>query len=72
LQHLDSLGEKLVLAGPFQDENGQSIGSFVVLEADSLEAAKALFDQDPFVVEGVFGSWEISRFALTLNKSAGR
>jgi len=72
LKHLDGLGEKLVFAGPFQDDAGQSTGSFVVIEADSLDAAKATFARDPFVTEGVFGDWQVSRFALTINKSQGR
>ena len=72
LKHLDSLGEKLVLAGPFQTEDGKSVGSFMVIEAEDLEAAKSLFGKDPFIREGVFASYEISRWALTINKSAGR
>jgi uncharacterized protein len=72
LKHLDSLGGRLVFAGPFQDEHGQATGSLVVIEADDLEAAKAIFARDPFVAEGVFGDWQISRFAITLNNSQGR
>lgn len=72
LEHLDSLGDKLVLAGPFQTEDGKPTGSFMVIEADDLDAAKALFGKDPFVTEGVFQSYEISRWALTINKAAGR
>ncbi|HTJ57841.1 MAG TPA: YciI family protein [Devosiaceae bacterium] len=72
LQHLETLGDRLVLAGPFQTEDGKAVGSLVVIEADDLEAAKALFEQDPYIKEGVFASWEISRFALTINKSQGR
>lgn len=72
LKHLDTLGEKLVFAGPFQDETGKATGSFVVLEAVDLDAAKELFAEDPFIKQGVFASWEISRYALTINKSAGR
>lgn len=72
LRHLEELGGRLVLAGPFQGEDGRSIGSFVVIEADDLDFARILFEQDPFVTEGVFASWEIRRFALTINRSAGR
>jgi uncharacterized protein YciI len=71
LKHLDRLGDRVIFAGPFQDEGGQSTGSFVVIEADDLGAARAIFARDPFVAEGVFGNWEVSRFALTINKSAG-
>jgi len=31
-----------------------------------------LFAQDPFVAEGVFASYEVSRWAMTINKSVGR
>jgi uncharacterized protein YciI len=72
LKHLNSLGNRLVLAGPFQDEEGRSTGSIVVIEASDLAEARSLLEQDPFVREGVFASWEISRWALTINKSAGR
>jgi uncharacterized protein YciI len=72
LAHLDNLGEKLIFAGPFQDEEGRSTGSFVVIEAPDLEAARDLFAQDPFVAEGVFASYEVSRWAMTINKSVGR
>jgi uncharacterized protein YciI len=72
LEHLDRLGDKLVFAGPFQNESGAATGSFVVIEAPDLDAAKAMFAEDPFVAEGVFESCEISRWALTINKSAGR
>lgn len=71
LAHLDSLGDTLVLAGPFQDEDGRSTGSFVVIEAPDLETAETLFARDPFVAEGVFESYEVSRWAMTINKSAG-
>jgi uncharacterized protein YciI len=72
LAHLDSLGDSLIFAGPFQNEDGQSTGSFVVIEAPDLETAEAVFGKDPFVVQGVFESYEVSRWALTINKSAGR
>jgi uncharacterized protein YciI len=72
LKHLDSLGDKLVFAGPFQTEEPKPTGSFMVIEAENLDAAKTLYQQDPFVKQGVFDSWEISRFSLTINKSAGR
>lgn len=72
LVHLENLGDKLIIAGPLQNDDGAPIGSLVVIEADSLEAAKALYARDPFVTEGVFGSYEVARFALTINKSAGR
>jgi uncharacterized protein YciI len=72
LKHLDSLGDKLLLAGPFQTEEATATGSFMVIEAPDLKSATAMFEQDPFIRYGVFESWEISRWALTINKTAGR
>lgn len=72
LKHLDKLGDKLVIAGPFQTEEGKPTGSFMVIEAADLATATSLYEQDPFIKEGVFGSYKISRWALTINKSAGR
>jgi uncharacterized protein len=67
LEHLASLGEKLQLAGALWDDNDQPEGSVMVLEAESLEQAKALFAADPFVTEGVFASWEVKRWNLAVN-----
>lgn len=72
LKHLDGLGDKLVIAGPFQTEEGKATGSFMVIEAPDLATATALYEQDPFIKQGVFGSYKISRWAFTINKSAGR
>ena len=41
-------------AGPLLDEGGAPIGSVIVFEAESLEAARALAARDPYVVEGIF------------------
>lgn len=72
LKHLESLGARLIIAGPFQNEEGKATGSFMVIEADDLATAKSLFEQDPFIKQGVFESWEVSRWGLTINNSAGR
>ena len=72
LKHLDNLGDKLVIAGPFQTEEAKATGSFMVIEAADLKAATELFEADPFIKQGVFESYEISRWGLTINNAAGR
>ncbi|WP_108461711.1 YciI family protein [Devosia naphthalenivorans] len=64
LQHLDSLGQQLRLAGALLDEAGTPEGSLVVVEAESIDAAKAIFNADPFVSEGIFESIEIKPWRL--------
>jgi uncharacterized protein len=54
LKPLDARGQ-VVLAGPFADQSG----SLIVLEMESLEAARAFIADDPYVTEGVFASVDI-------------
>ena len=48
LKFLEGLGDQLKLAGPFLDEDGNMVGSIVVIEAETLEAARIMFARDPF------------------------
>ena len=67
LQTLQNEG-KLLLAGPFPaidayDPGAAGFsGSLIVAEFDSLEAATAWADADPYVTEGVFSSVVIKPF----------
>lgn len=72
LKHLESLGEKLVFAGPFLDANNNSVGSLVVIEAKDRAEADALAAADPFVKEGVFVRYQVRPWNWVFNKPAGR
>jgi len=72
LQYLDDLGERLVLAGPFFNDEGAMTGSFVVIEADDREQAEAFFAQDPYMMRGVFARYAIRPWKIAVNKSGGR
>ena len=67
LRHLESLGDTLLLAGPFLDDAGAMIGSIMVIEAESLEAARAIFARDPFMQNDLFDSVTIKPWRLTIN-----
>ncbi len=41
-------------AGPLLDEAGNPVGSVIIFEAESLAAARAIADADPYVKEGIF------------------
>lgn len=64
LEHLESLGQQLRLAGALLDSDGKPEGSLMVIEAETIEAATALFSADPFVKEGIFASIEIKPWRL--------
>ncbi len=69
LKHLDSLGDKLVLAGPFLDDKDQGVGSIVVIEAASLDEAREMFGRDPFMRENLFDQVTIKPWRLGINKT---
>ncbi len=60
LAYLKALGDRMKLAGPFMNEDGsEPRGSLVVVEAETLEEAQAIADNDPYARAGVFANVEI-------------
>ncbi|MES0491026.1 MAG: YciI family protein [Leptospirales bacterium] len=49
---------KLFLAGPFTD----TTGSLIIIDVDSLEEAENFIQNDPYVMHGVFHSYQIKPF----------
>ena len=69
VEYLQSLGDRLVLAGPFTEPDGETMnGSLIVIEAASLQAAKHIAAGDPFAKVGLFASVEIRPWLWTFNK----
>jgi uncharacterized protein len=64
--HLDwiaSLAPRVKIAGPmFADDGATPIGSVMVIEADSLEAAKADYARDPYAAAGLWQSTAVRQF----------
>lgn len=69
LDHLKSLGNKLVLAGALLNDAGVPEGSLMVLEAETVEEATAGFLADPFIAAGIFASYEIKPWRLAINNT---
>ena len=69
LKHLESLGDALILAGPFLDDKDQGVGSIVVIEAASLAEAREMFGRDPFMRENLFDQVTIKPWRLGINKT---
>ncbi|MHA6731049.1 YciI family protein [Devosia sp. A369] len=67
LQHLEGLGQQLRLAGALLDATGTPEGSLMVVEAETIEAATAIFHADPFVSEGIFGNIEIKPWRIAFD-----
>ena len=67
LEHLNTLGDKMVFAGPFLDENEKPSGSLMVIEAADLAEAQTMAAADPFAKEKVFASYEVKRWNWGIN-----
>ena len=61
LEHMNRLDDagRLRHGGPLLDGDENTAGSLIILEADSLEDARATFGQDPYLVNDVFERYEI-------------
>ena len=67
--YLKSLGDALVFAGPFLEEDGKTMcGSLVVIEAPSMDAARNIAAGDPFAKIGLFASVEIRPWLWAMNR----
>jgi uncharacterized protein YciI len=71
LAYAKTLGGVVKLGGPFLDTDGNMAGSLIIVEAESLEAARALHDKDPYKLAGLFETSEIRPYRITLNGLSG-
>lgn len=58
----------VIMGGPFADGSG----SMVILAAESLEAARAILQEDPWAVQDVLVSGEIKEWTIFLDARATR
>ena len=67
LERMDPLNKagKVVLAGPLTD----GAGSLIVIEANSLEEARAFAAEDPYVTKGIFARYEVHPFTQVYPKA---
>jgi uncharacterized protein YciI len=69
--HYESLGEDLILSGPYLDAAGEPIGSMIIIRCKSQSEAEAFVAADPFVTEGVFASVTVSRWDWFMKRPDG-
>ncbi len=53
---------RLIMAGPFTDQ----AGSLIILEANSLQEARRIAEEDPYTVHGIFEKIEVHPFQQVL------
>ena len=61
LDYVKSAGQRLIFAGPYLSENDKPapVGSLIVIDAESLAAAKLFAENDPYAKAGLFDAVEI-------------
>jgi uncharacterized protein YciI len=58
MQQLDADG-RLIYGGPLVNANNQMVGSLIILQAESLEEAKATYAKDPYMKQKVFDRFDV-------------
>ena len=66
--HLDYLkGSEIVkIGGALLDDDGNPLGSVIIVEAEDASAAKQLAENDPYVAAGVFETVEIRPYRVAV------
>ncbi len=60
---LEGLAPRVKIGGPVLSDDGQTpVGSMLVVEAENLVEAKALFAQDPYAVAGLWSETTVRPF----------
>lgn len=69
LNYLNKLNDegKLAFAGPFLGDDGKPTGSLVVVKAETIEAARALAEADPYAKAGLFANVEVKAWNWVFN-----
>ncbi|MEE3328074.1 MAG: YciI family protein [Myxococcota bacterium] len=71
LEHLRPHSEsgRVIFGGPLRDESGNPCGSLIIVQADDLEAARAIAHADPYFREGVFKTIEVFETMMVFPES---
>lgn len=58
MKPLDQDG-RIRFGGPLRDAAGSPVGSVIIFEAESLEAAQAIAAADPYVTQEIFETYDV-------------
>ncbi|MDL2399543.1 YciI-like protein [Rhizobium calliandrae] len=69
VEYLNKLNAEgtLKMAGPFLDAEGKPNGTLAIVSAETIEAAKAIADADPYTKAGLFENVEIKPYNWVFN-----
>lgn len=61
LAHVEAHIDDYAVAGPLKDD-GRTVGSLLVIKAETEEEARAIFEADPYFAAGLWDSVRTSQF----------
>ena len=70
IEYLDRHNDRLVYGGPLLGDDGQALGSLLIVEAADLAAATAFAEADPYARAGLFQSVAIKATSKVYPKPA--
>jgi uncharacterized protein len=62
LEHIKTVTDRILIAGPFKNEAGGMIGSLFIIQAEDKSDAEAFVHADPYFKEGVWVKCQIEAF----------
>ncbi len=65
LAYVGGFGEQVKVAGPFLSDDGDMMGSLLIMEFTDKAAAESFVAGDPYGKAGVFASVEVVAFRVT-------
>ena len=60
--------DKVKLAGPYLNEDDRMAGSLLIIEADSLDEARAVNAHDPYTLAGLWDRVDVRPFRATIGQ----
>lgn len=71
LAHIEAGLDRLAVAGPLRDADGNFVGSLLVVKADSEADARALLEADPYYKADIWSDIQISEFSAAAGDWVG-
>lgn len=71
LEYLNGLGDQLLFAGPFLDEQGNPEGSLLMVNVADKSTAEDIASNDPYALAGLFQSTSVRPWKWAINAPQG-
>jgi uncharacterized protein len=71
LMQIETIMEKIAVAGPLKTDNGGFVGSLLIVKAADRAEALAILESDPYFRAGVWNRWEINPFVAAAGQWPG-